>query len=134
MKTFHKIDYYVQTTVFFATIIILSFLSIKEDKLEPFFFYYWIVGGSQLISFLVRVFLDYPKSIFFHIYGIAILPIWFGFASALIDFEPGTIFLYFAFLGLFYAPFMSIFFLIYCHETYKKYSESTVQSSYDDAI
>ena len=130
MKTFLKLDFYLQTTVFFATIIVLKILSIKEDDMEPFFWFYWVVGGSQLISFLIRVLLDYPKSIFFHIYGIAILPIWFGFASALVDFQPGMILIIFAYLGLFYAPFLSIFYLIYSYETYKIYPKPTFQKSH----
>ncbi len=125
MKTFLKIDYYIQTLVLVVTLLTLVLLSAYQASNRVIFYYYYIVGGSQLVSFLVRIYLPYKKNIFFHLYGISIIPIWLGLLGAYLDIEFLTYLMVFAMIGLFYAPIMSIFYIFYCYDATKFCKESS---------
>ena len=76
MKTFFKIDFYVQIVIFFGMISYLIFEYITTDFVNQIFYFYYIVGGFQILSFLVRRFLNYKKSKFYKIYGFLLIPVW----------------------------------------------------------
>lgn len=125
MKTFLKIDYYIQTLVFVVTLLTLVILSTYEEYNGVLFCYYYIVGGFQLVSFLLRIYFPYKKNIFFHLYGLSIIPIWLGLLGAYLDIEFLTYLMVFAMIGLFYAPIMFIFYILYCYDTTKFHKESS---------
>ena len=79
MKTFFKIDFYVQIVIFFGMISYLIFEYITTDFVNQIFYFYYIVGGFQILSFLVRRFLNYKKSKFYKIYGFLLIPVWITF-------------------------------------------------------
>ena len=119
MKTFFKLDYYLQVFVFLATIIGILIFVLFKDKSEALFFFYFIVGGSQLLSFLVRLLLKYPKDLIYKLYGWFIMPIWIGFLPAIIDISAISYLYTIVLLGAFYSPAFSLIYIVYCHKTSK---------------
>ena len=65
MKTFFKIDSILQQSVFLIFIAFLIFNYFISKHLETIFYFYYFVGGFQLVSFLIRLFLKFKKSTFF---------------------------------------------------------------------
>lgn len=119
MKTFFKLDYYLQVFVFLATIIGILIFILFKDKSEALFFFYFIVGGSQLVSFIIRLLMKYPKDLIYKLYGWFIMPIWIGFLPAILDISAMAYLYIFVLLGFFYSPILSVIYLFYCHKTSK---------------
>lgn len=123
MKTFLKIDYHLQLSIFLvASCIVLVSLLVGEEKL--IFVFYFGVGFSQLISYCIKMFYKYEKSIIFKIYGFLIIPIFlsllglylFGNCNGIASFC-----LIIPALSIFYSPVMAI---LYLYDSYKIYKSS----------
>jgi hypothetical protein len=120
MKTFTKIDYYIQLLA-----VVVGFLSlINRFQDMGGLRFYFIVGGSQLISFLIRLFLKEKKSPVYIAYGILILPIWiillFFFLYGNTIHYPGFL-VYILIFSLMYSPVMAFIYIYYCYKTYQSY-------------
>lgn len=64
MKKFFCIDFWVQLILIISFFIFMLIEFIANMKIESFFYYFhFIVGGFQLLSFLIRVIFKYKKSI-----------------------------------------------------------------------
>lgn len=118
MKNFAKNDYYIQ---FFFLIAGLFSAIIGSFFDFGIMLFYFVVGIPQLISFTLRAFHNYKKSIIYIVYGIFILPVWisllmiFGLNNEhLITNFFGTILI----ISLIYSPVLSV---MYVYETYTFY-------------
>ena len=58
MKTFFKIDFYVQIMILFGMVSYLIYENITTYYVRNLFYFYYIVGGFQILSFIVRYFLN----------------------------------------------------------------------------
>ena len=123
MEKFLKIDFYIQLFAVLICVITLCIFSIIKENSDILALYYLIIGGIQLLSFLIRIYLPYRKNIFFNVYGLSIIPIWLGMLGVFLKIDLLAYLIWFGILGFFYAPFMSIFYIIYCYETSKIYSK-----------
>jgi cobalamin biosynthesis protein CobD/CbiB len=113
MKTFLKYDFYCQ--FFFLIVGILAAI------FEGIPFFYFIVGISQLISFLIRIFQKSRKSVLYIFYGVLILPVWLALLF-IICFEKNDITSYAWFvliLSFVYSPILAAFYLYECYENYE---------------
>lgn len=117
MKKFIKYDYYVQ--LFF---LILGPLALIMGGLSGLIVFYFIIGIPQLISYLIRLFLNIKKAPFYHVYGILIIPVWisvlliaiFKIGNDIMEI-PSTIMM----MAVFYSPILAIFYVYECHSMYK---------------
>lgn len=118
MKNFFKYDFYFQITIFvvISTAVLID-LFVGNEKL--IFLFYFGIGISQTISYLIRHSYDYKKSLIFKIYGYLILPI---FPSLIFIMICGNInilagiFIIIPILSCFYSPVLAIAFLIDCYQ------------------
>jgi hypothetical protein len=120
MKTFFKYDFYFQCIIFIAYII--GWLIIEHYDLisENYFLsFYHIIGGAQLLSYLIRFGLKYPKNLMYIVYGILIIPVWLIYLYDIQIEKVGGIFFYILFSGFFYSPLLAISYIIYTYITYK---------------
>lgn len=116
MKTFLKIDYYIQITVFFGYIIFALINSqLQNGFAQVWFYFYYVVGAFQLISYLTRIFLGFWKDLFIKIYGIMILPIWLILLLEKFYINIDPLF-FILFYGLFTSFVMAFFYLFYCRD------------------
>lgn len=119
MKTFLKIDYYLQLTVFLAYIVFGITYGFFNDKLFIIWIaFYFVVGGFQLVSYIIRIFTGSRNDLFIRFYGFMIVPIWIvllfdrlGITIDRLSFIPAY--------GLLTSPFLSITYLLYCREKFK---------------
>ncbi|KIC63732.1 hypothetical protein [Chryseobacterium taiwanense] len=120
MKAFLKYDFYFQSTIFIAYII--GWLVIEHYDLifeNYFLLFYHVMGGIQLLSYLIRLGLKYPKNLMYILYGIFIIPVWLiYFYDSQIE-KVGEIFFYILFFGFIYSPFLAISYIIYTYIAYK---------------
>jgi len=129
MKTFFKYDYYFQSIIFITYII--GWLIIKHYNLifeNYFLLFYHVIGGAQLLSYLIRLGIKYPKNLMYVLYGILIIPIWLTYLYDIQIGKVGGILFYILFLGFFYSPLLAITYIIYTYITYKyqnKHNENT---------
>jgi len=75
MKTFFKIDFYIQ---FIASILALAMLILPLDidyKNFAVFYFFYIIYGIQLVSIMIKTFFK-NKTIYFKIHRIFIIPVW----------------------------------------------------------
>lgn len=130
MKKFFCIDFWVQLILIISFFIFMLIEFIANMNIESFFYYFhFIVGGFQLLSFLIRVIFKYKKSIIFKIYGFFILPIWIILFLAVIlqgasiDLKQlnqiAGYFLLYLYLSLFFTPFFALVYVYYSYSTYK---------------
>jgi hypothetical protein len=121
MKTFLKIDCYLQMIVFFGYIII-GFLygHIKNDFFTVLLVFYFAVGGFQLVSYLIKILMGFWSDHFMKIYGIMILPIWIFFLLNEIDIQIDML-SFIPVYGLFTSPFLAVAYLIYCRDKSENY-------------
>lgn len=120
MKIFFKYDFYFQCIIFIAYII--GWLIIEHYDLisENYFLsFYHIIGGAQLLSYLIRFGLKYPKNLMYIVYGILIIPVWLIYLYDIQIERVGGIFFYILFSGFFYSPLLAISYIIYTYITYK---------------
>ncbi len=116
MKTFLKIDYYLQLAVFFGYITIgFVYGLIKDDLFAVWFIFYFVVGGFQLVSYLIKILIGFWTDLFIKIYGVLILPIWIVLLLDRLSF-PTDIFAFIPVYGLFTSPFLAIAYLLYCRD------------------
>lgn len=116
MKTFLKIDYYVQITVFFGYILFALINSqLQNGFAQVWFKFYYVVGGFQLISYLTRIILGFWKDLFIKIYGIMILPIWLVLLLEKCYITIDALFII-PFYGLLTSPVLAFFYLFYCRD------------------
>ncbi|SFH91315.1 hypothetical protein [Halpernia frigidisoli] len=136
MKTFFKIDSIVQQSVFLIFIAYLIFNYFIIKHLEKIFYFYYFVGGFQLVSFLIRLFLKYKKSTFFKVYGYLIVPVWTILFSMILlqgkNIDLGEfnkiagLFFLLLYAAFFYSPILSIFYILDIKKVYKNYEKSNV--------
>lgn len=120
MKTFFKYDFYFQCIIFIAYII--GWLIIEHYDLisENYFLsFYHIIGGAQILSYLIRFGLKYPKNLMYILYGILIIPVWLIYLYDIQIERVGGIFFYILFSGFFYSPLLAISYIIYTYINYK---------------
>lgn len=86
--------------------------------------FYYVVGGSQLISFFIRAFLPEKKSVLYIIYGVLILPVW---VSLMITFGLkvhsgfSELMLFILIGALIYSPVMAVLYIYDNYSVYKSY-------------
>jgi len=123
MKTFTKIDYFVQILA-----LIVGFLSIINGFQDMGALrFYFIVGGSQLISFLIRLFLKEKKTPGYITYGIFILPVWIILLVFFLmgPFKYPAFLLYLLMSSLIYSPVMAVIYIYYCYKKYQFYNSES---------
>ena len=118
MKIFFKIDFYLQVLIFIGMVSYLIFEYITANFLKNLFYFYYIVGGFQIFSFFIRIFLKYKKSKSYKIYGILLIPVWITLLLSIflqgknIDLgifnQMGVIFYLMLYSAFFYAPILSM--------------------------
>lgn len=125
MKTFIKYDFYFQSTIFIAYII--GWLIIKHYDLifeNYFLLFYHVIGGAQLLSYLIRLRIKYPKNWMYILYGIFIIPVWLiYFYDSQIE-TVDEVFFYILFYGFIYSPFLAISYIIYTYITYESQKQT----------
>ena len=136
MKTFFKIDFYLQVLIFIGMVSYLIFEYITANFLKNLFYFYYIVGGFQILSFLVRRFLNYKKSKFYKIYGFLLIPVWITFLLSIflqgknIDLgilnQMGVIFYLMLYSAFFYAPILSMIYIYDIKQNIKNYEKSNI--------
>ncbi|GEN66424.1 MULTISPECIES: hypothetical protein [Chryseobacterium] len=120
MKEFTKNDYYIQVFFIIAGIVI----SIAGMNYWGFMAFYFVVGISQLISFLIRLFIKSKKTMAYIIYGIAILPVWISLLMIVLlshDNSSTNFFGYILIGALLYSPVMAGLYVYDCYKTYQFY-------------
>jgi len=120
MKTFLKYDYFIQLIILIVCIV-GAVIHYKDWKFIEF---YYLVGGAQLISYLIRLFLKLKQSSEFRVYGLTIMPVWI--CLLLVDqkiYNELTMALMgiFLLLSLLYTPIMAILYVYDCYNTYEPY-------------
>lgn len=119
MKTFLKIDFHLQIIIFFGYLVTAFIkITIKTDLFLPWFMFYFIVGGFQLVSYMIRICIGFWKDLFFKIYGFIILPIWLYLLLSILNFPLDLLF-FIPVVGIFISPIMAIAYLFYCKENIK---------------
>ncbi|KFF19130.1 hypothetical protein [Chryseobacterium sp. JM1] len=118
MRTFVIIDFYIQLIMLMIGMVLAGFGGYN------FLLFYYVTGGAQLISFLIRLFLPIKKSVFYIIYGILIIPVW---TSVLLkytsgaDYDVSQILMSVLFASLFYSPVMAMIYIYDYYNVYKSY-------------
>lgn len=74
MKTFAKNDFYFQLTIF-VVISITVIIALLAGNEKIIWLFYFGIGISQLVSYLIRCSYNYKKSLIFKVYSYLILPI-----------------------------------------------------------
>ncbi|KAB1230916.1 hypothetical protein [Chryseobacterium viscerum] len=120
MKTFTKYDYFIQLIILIVCIV----GAVMRYKDWKFIEFYFVVGGVQLISYLIRLFLKLKQSSEFRVYGLTVMPVWI--CLLLVDqkiYNEFTMALMgiFLILALFYTPIMAILYVYDCYNTYEPY-------------
>ncbi len=128
MKTFFKYDYYLQITFLIAYSIGFLINWLFNLVTNYLLYFYFIVGGIQLLSYLLRALMDYPKDWFYKVYGISILPVWTILLLICIglmkDMEIITEFcLMILVAALFYSPILALGYVFYLYQTNSKYNQ-----------
>lgn len=123
MKTFAKNDFYFQLIIFvtISVIVLISFL-LRSEKL--IYLFYFGVGISQLVSYLIRCSYNYKKSLIFKIYGCLIFPVFLSLILLVIsaNFDDiAGIFMIIPILSLYYSPVLAVLYLIDCYQTMLKF-------------
>lgn len=119
MKTFLKNDFYFQLGIFviISAIVLIAYAAGNEKLIWLFYFG---VGISQMVSYLIRYSYDYKKSFLFKVYGFLILPIFpslfFLFVFANMN-ALAIIFIIVPILSYFYSPVLAIIYLIDIYKT-----------------
>lgn len=136
MKTFFTIDFYVQIVIFFVMIIYLIVEYITTDFVNQIFYFYYIVGGFQILSFIVRLFLIYKKSKFYKTYGFLLIPVWIVFLLSVflpgknIDLglfnQLGVISFLMLYIAFFYAPILSVLYIFEIRQNINNYEKSNI--------
>jgi hypothetical protein len=75
MKTFLKIDFYVQFIASILALVILLLPLDKEYNDFAVFYFFYIIYGIQLISILIKMFYK-NNTVYFKIHRIFIIPVW----------------------------------------------------------
>lgn len=122
MKKFYILDFWIQlfTFIIIGGLVLISNTYKVTFEINPIYFYFG-VGGVQLFSFIIHLFIDYKKHILFKIYGCIIIPIWLsliGFLFGNIN-SISEIFLIIALLGLYISPLLAVVYIYYCFKISK---------------
>lgn len=119
MKAFLKTDYYLQLIMFFGYLLIGFIINLLEDEFfSVWIWFYFIVGGAQLISYIIKLCLGFWSDLFIKVYGITIMPIWIVLLLNELHINIDAINTI-PFYGLFVSPFMAIAYLFYCRDKSK---------------
>ena len=120
MKTFFKYDFYFQTIIFIAYIVGWFIIEHCDLFFENYFLlFYHLIGGVQLLSYLIRFGLKYPKNLMYILYGILIIPVWLIYLYNIQIERVDGLPYYILFSGFFYSPLLAISYIIYTYITYK---------------
>lgn len=91
-----------------------------------FLLFYYVTGGAQLISFLIRLFLPIKKSVFYIIYGLLIVPVWISMLliySSDADYNISHALMPVLIAALFYSPVMAVVYIYDNYRVYKSYEQ-----------
>ncbi|ALR30761.1 hypothetical protein ATE47_09575 [Chryseobacterium sp. IHB B 17019] len=120
MENFAKNDFYFQVTIFviISMIVLIAFIVGNEKMIWLFYFG---VGVSQSVSYLIRCSYEYKKSLLFKIYGFFIIPIYLSLIGMIIfaEMQFMSFLIVIPMLALYYSPFMALIFVYDNYKTYK---------------
>jgi hypothetical protein len=117
MKTFKTIDYIGQIVLLIASVFVVVIFGLKIDG--PGLYMYFFVGGWQLVSMIIHLFIDKAYKIKLrNVYiGLLGLTIFIGVASLASDFIIQF------FLGLIiWSPVLAIIYVVCCYKELQKIS------------
>lgn len=97
-----------------------SVFAIVNDNFINILLYHYVVGGIQLASFLIRFLSNGMNHLFLKIYAILVMPVWISLIAQLLDFPFDDFWAFFLYYGFVSCPIVSLFYPIYCFETYRK--------------
>ncbi|MNT05387.1 hypothetical protein D3C71_412330 [compost metagenome] len=122
MKSFFKTDLYVQVFNIICALILLPVVYLYASSYVLLL--YIAVGIIQLISYLIRLSMDYKKSTLFRLYGILMMPVWAALLMGItaLSIKSGAlaaICLWILFAALFLSPIMAIVYAVDCWKVYK---------------
>lgn len=127
MKTFKRLDFLVQITMFFIWIPLFIF----SRNNMGFLYFYFVVGGWQLLSCLIHGIYSqnfYPVKARKHYLVTLLVVVILGiisFASVLVPFlgSIAPLFFPFAFGSLFFTPLMAVWYCYICHKEIKLFEQ-----------
>ena len=122
MKTFFKIDAWLQMPLCIIALILLPVALFLNQKLITYI--YLVTGLVQLCSFLIRLMLPYPKSKLYKLYGWLMMPVWimlllFMLNTANVGWPLGLLVLIYMVAALFFSPIIAIAYAQDCWSVYK---------------
>lgn len=120
MKTLATIDFYIQLAMLVLGVFMAGFGGYAV------FLFYYVTGGAQLISFLIRLFLPIKKSVLYIIYGILIMPVWASILLIYVSDADHDISQFCGpvlFASLFYSPLMAVMFIYDYYRVYESYQK-----------
>jgi hypothetical protein len=120
MKTFAKNDFYIQ---FYILLTVIAFIILGIFVLGyAAFLFYFVVGISQLISFIIKAFQKTKKSWMYIVYGIFIMPVWISWLIVLAFNSNNDVTNFFGCIliaSIFYSPVLAIIYVYDCYKLYK---------------
>ncbi|KFC20709.1 hypothetical protein IO90_16360 [Chryseobacterium sp. FH1] len=106
---------------------------ITTDFVNQIFYFYYIVGGFQIFSFFIRIFLNYKKSKSYKIYGFLLIPVWINFlltiflqGKNIVLNQLGVIFYLMLYIAFFYAPILSVIYIYDIKQNIENYEKSNI--------
>jgi hypothetical protein len=122
MKQFFKVDAYIQVIVCILMIILMPIAFFFDTK---FVIYVYLgTGLIQLCSYLVRLFLPYPKARLYKLYAWLMMPVWFiillfALKTTGVGWIIGMIAIIYMVAALFFSPVLAIAYSQDCWRVYK---------------
>lgn len=122
MKTILKFDYYWQTSLILLMVVYTVF-DFTVQSGSHLLYYHFVVGISQLVSFVMRIYFLGAKGKFITVYGFLVIPVWFALIASQINFPFDDIRAGFLYQGFIICPLISFFYPFYIHEADQKYEK-----------
>lgn len=123
MKTFLLLDFKIQMWGFVLLITLFSIFSLIREELINFIIAFLWISILQLISMLIRFVLNCKKGALFYGYLLFSLLFWMYFlyekSKFKFSYSLESIWILLSIYSGFVYYFFSIFYLVYCYETYK---------------
>ena len=123
MKTFLLLDFKIQMWGFVLLITLFSIFSLIREELINFIIAFLWISILQLISMLIRLVLNCKKGVLFYGYLLFSLLFWmyvlYEKSKFKFSYSLESIWILLSIYSGFVYYFFSIFYLVYCYETYK---------------
>lgn len=123
MKTFLLLDFKIQMWGFVLLITLFSIFSLIREELINFIIAFLWISILQLISMLIRFVLNCKKGVLFYGYLLFSLLFWmyvlYEKSKFKFSYSLESIWILLSVYSGFVYYFFSIFYLVYCYETYK---------------